>query len=585
MSKYNWQQIKKSLKRRIDERNTKRDYRQWLKIHGSVSAEQRAEMRRQIELFAHQPLISVILPIYNVEEKWLRLCIESVFNQIYENWELCIADDCSPSPHIERVLKEFAALDSRVKIIFRRENGHISAASSSALALAAGDFCALLDHDDLLSEDAFFRVAREINDFPALDFIYTDEDMIDENGVRYTPKFKPDFSLDLLYSVNYLTHLAVYRTAVLRAVNGWREGLEGSQDYDLALRFIEQIPANHIRHIPRILYHWRAIGGSLALNSDEKPYAHERAREAIRSHLERLGKQATVSRTVYNLHRVQYHLPPHLPKVNLITLERSDFAATVNAIKNLNEATDYQNLEIVLICSAAAKERFDTEKSAQKVKLIVCEKADEAEKYNVAVAQTDGEVLCFINGNLRPDSKEWLNEMVGFAIQTEIGAVGAKILDADGMILHGGIILGTNDFIGYAHSGFPKEAGGNLGRAQVVNNFSATTIDCLATRRDVFKQVGEFDAENFPNKLFDVDFCLKLREKNLRVVWTPYAELRQTDERNLLNLQKKSSDSEREFFKQKWQTLIEHDPFYNLNFSRRNARFKLENLNNPTLEK
>ncbi|MCY7345519.1 MAG: glycosyltransferase [Pyrinomonadaceae bacterium] len=569
MSDYSWRRIKKSLKRRLAERNERRNFEKWLELHGSISAEQRAEMRERIEDFTHQPLISVILPVYNVGEKWIRACIESVLDQIYENWELCIADDCSPSPHVRKILSEYAAQDKRIKVVFRDANGHISAASNSALELANGEFCALLDHDDLLSANALFYVAQEINNFPETDFIYSDEDMISEDGARHTPKFKPDFSLELLYSVNYATHLAVYRTSIVRKIGGFRVGLEGSQDYDLALRVIEQIPENHIRHIPRILYHWRAIQGSVALSGDEKPYAHERARDAIRLHLERTGKRAKVSQTVYNLHRVQYNLPTQLPKINLILLEKEDFAATATAIKTLSEATDYQNLEIVVVCSAGAKARFDVENPTRKAKIIVCEAESEAEKYNAAVRQTNGAILCFIDGNLRPASSEWLKEMLGFAIQSEIGAVGAKILDADETVRHGGIILGINDFIGYAHNGFPKDVGGNLGRAQVVNNFSATAIDCLATRRDVFEKVSGFDAENFPNRLFDVDFCLKLREKNLRVVWTPHAELVQIDGRKLLNLQKTPTAAEREFFKEKWRNLIERDPFYNPNLSRR----------------
>ncbi len=544
------------------EHRTEKLYRQWIRKHEISTVEDRLQIRQNIAEFKRQPLISVVMPVYNVEEKWLRRCIESVLNQIYQNWEFCIADDCSPSPHIRRVLEEYAAQDTRIKVAFRSENGHISAASNSALELANGEFCALLDHDDELAEYALYFVAKEINDFPDTEMIYSDEDMIDEKGKRYSPKFKPGWSRDLFYSLNLITHLSVYRTTVLRKIGGFRVGLEGSQDYDLALRVIEQIPENHIRHIPHILYHWRAISGSLALNSDEKPYAHERAREAIRSHLERTGKRAQVTPTVYNLHRVRYDLPLPLPKVSLITLERESPAATTNAVKILLAETDYQNIEIALVCSAQTKEEFDSENSARNVRTIVCEEASEAGKYNCAVRQTDGEILCFINGNLRPASKDWLKELVGFALQTEIGAAGAKITDANRVILHGGIFLGSNGLTGSAHRGLPHDDPGNMGRAQVIGNFSATAIDCLATRREVFLAAGGFDAEHLPNKLFDVDFCLKLREQNLRVVWTPYAELTKINARQPLNIQKKATAAERDFFKRKWQNSNAKDPFY-----------------------
>ena len=553
----------RKIRRRIDKFGENRRYQKWIRTVERKSVGSRRILSEQNSALFAKPLISVILPVYNVEEKWLRRCLDSVGKQIYENWELCIADDCSPSPHIRKVLNEYAASDKRIKVAFRPENGHISAASNTALELANGEFCVLLDHDDELAENALLYVVKEINEFPEVQMIYSDEDMIDERGRRYDPKFKPAWSRDFFYSLNLITHLAAYRTEVLRRINGWQIGCEGSQDYDLALRVIEQIPENHIRHIPHILYHWRAISGSLALNSDEKPYAHERAREAIRSHLERTGKRAQVTPTVYNLHRVRYDLPSPLPKVSLITLERESLAATTNAVKILLAETNYQNVEVALVCSAHTKEKFDSENVNRNVKTIVCEEASEAEKYNCAVRQTDGEVLCFINGNLRPASKDWLQELVGFALQTGIGAAGAKITNANRVVLHGGLVLDGDGSTRSAHHGLPDDAPGNMGRAQVIGNFSATAIDCLATRRKVFLTTGGFDAEHLPNKLFDVDFCLKLREQNLRIVWTPYAELIKTNGRKPLNLQKKATAAERDFFKRKWQNAIATaDPFY-----------------------
>ncbi|MCA1625074.1 MAG: glycosyltransferase [Acidobacteria bacterium] len=311
-----WLGVKEHTKQLYRKRREEKVYLKWIRKFDTLTDGDREQIRQKIRGFKLKPLISVVMPIYNIEEKWLRLCIESVIKQLYGNWELCIADDHSPSPHVRKVLEEYAAKDKRIKVIFRAENGHISAASNSALELATGEFVALLDHDDELAEHALFYVAEEINRFPETEMIYSDEDMIGENGRRYEPKFKPDWSRDLFYSLNLITHLSVYRTEVLQRIGGFRAGLEGSQDYDLALRVIEQIPENHIRHIPKILYHWRAIRGSVAYSSEEKPYAHERAREAIRQHLERSEKKAIVRQTVYNLHRVQYELPADFDKNN-----------------------------------------------------------------------------------------------------------------------------------------------------------------------------------------------------------------------------------------------------------------------------
>jgi len=568
-----WRKFKLRIEEDRRRKREKINYQKWI-LANRLTRSGRENLRREIGNFNKKILISVLLPVYNVEEKWLRRCIESVTNQIYENWELCIADDCSPSPHVRKVLEEYAVRDARIKIVFRSRNGHISAASNSALEIATGEFVALLDHDDEFGEDALFYVAREINDFPATDFIYSDEDMIDEKGARYMPKFKPDFSRDFLYSVNYVTHLAVYRTEILRRSGGFRMGLEGSQDYDLALRVVEQIPENHIRHIPKILYHWRAISGSTALSGDEKSYAHERAREAIRQHLKRTGKQAAVEEAIYYRHRVRYQLPAPPPKVSLIFAASEDLKSTGKVIENFVGQTDYKNYEIVLLIRT---DSGSGRANLPNVKFIVCEGAGEAEKLNFAAAQTDGEILCFVDPNLEPLSKDWLKELTSFAIQKEIGAVGAKLLQADETVLHGGLIIGVGDrTVSAAHRGHRRDSADNIGRLQLINNFSAVSISCLATRREVFETVGGFDADNFPNKFFDVDFCLNLGEKNQRIVFTPYAELIKIDIKKQLNIEKNPTAEEANQFAARWREIIERDSFYNPNLSKKDADFSIE---------
>ena len=564
--------LSRQMQAKLSNRQTAAVYAEWVQKCDMLNEEKRAEFVRRLDKFAQCPLISVILPVYNVEEKWLRLCIESVLKQIYENWELCIADDCSPSPHIKKVLNEYAAKNKRIKIIFRAENGHISAASNSALELATGEFVALLDHDDELAEDALFWVAKEINDFPEAAMIYSDEDLIDEKGRRKSPKFKPDFSRDLFYSLNLITHLSVYRTEILRKIGGFLVGAEGSQDYDLALRFTEEIAEKQIRHIPRILYHWRAIRGSVAFSLDEKPYAHERARDALRRHFEREGKLAKVSQAIINLHRVRYELPENLPKVSLILTADEDFEFTEKAVKNFIEQTDYANLEISLVRTACVSGRM----SSLNIKTIISDGNDKAEKLNFAAAQTNSEILCFAELNLKPMAKDWLRELVSFAIQKEIGAVGAKILETDETVLHGGLIIGTEEIISAAHRRFPRDAEGNMLRLQFVSNFSAVSVSCLCVRKSLFEAVGGFDAENLPNRFFDADFCLKLREKNYRIVFTPYAELIKIDAKRRLNLEENPTAAEKDYFVKRWSEIIKCDPFYNPNLSKQDASFSIE---------
>lgn len=518
---------------RLAERKAFRRYQEWI-AGDAITAAARGEMRDAVERFARRPLISVILPVYNIDEKWLRRCIDSVRNQIYGNWELCIADDASPNPEIRELLTEYAEADDRIKVVFRPQNGHISAASNSALELASGEFAVLLDHDDELSEDALFHVAKEIVDFPQAAFIYSDEDLIDEAGVRSEPKFKPDFSRDLLYSLNLITHLSAYRVELLRSIGGFRLGSEGSQDYDLALRVLEVIDESQIRHIPRILYHWRAIRGSVAFGPGEKPYAYERAREAIREHLERIGKIATVVEGPWNLNRVVYELPVTQPSVKLVVCGSgsAEFAET--------GACDSVSVDPI---SAAA--------------------------LNEAVSGCTADLICFINPELAPLDSEWLSELMRLATQPEIGAVGGKVSDGGGMVVAGGLVFGGPELVRVAHALTPREAAGNICRNIVISNFSAVSLDCMMIRRELFEELGGFNSERYPVALFGADLCLRIRERGLRIVQTPFAEFRGAA------ISWPAADAESDAFRAHWGNVIACDPFYNPNLAKTGRPFSI----------
>jgi glycosyltransferase involved in cell wall biosynthesis len=410
----------------------------------------RREILLQISQFNYKPLISIVMPVYNIDEKWLRLCIESVTNQLYENWEFCIADDCSPSLHIKKVLDEYAAKDSRFKVIYRTENGHISKASNSALELTTGEFTALLDHDDELSEDALFEVIKQLNKTPNADFIYSDQDKIDEKGKRSNPIFKPDWNLQLFYSMNFTNHLSVYRTEVLQKIGGFRIGFEGSQDYDLALRFIEQIDEKNIVHIPKILYHWRTIRGSLALGSDEKSYAHEIAENALREHFKRKNTKAKVEKGFLNYHRVVYDLPEDV------------------------------SFEVV-----------------------------SAEKF--AEIKSKCNIIILVEKHIQNVTNEALTELVRFAIQENIGAVGGKILNRDSTIDNCGIVDGE-----FVNRDFPSDFAGNLSVGRVIQNVDAV-CGVLAIRRELFEKCGK-EAKNL------IELCSILQAASYQIVFTPYAE-------------------------------------------------------------
>lgn len=523
------------------------DYQLWIREKDTMTPADIQTLKQKAGALNDKPLISVVLPVYNVDDKWLRLCIESVANQIYPYWELCVADDASNMPHIRKTLEEYAARDDRIKVVFRPENGHISAASNSALELATGEFTVLLDHDDELASHALYHVAAEINEHPETQMIYSDEDLIDEQGKRRDPKFKPDWSPDLFYSLNLVTHLSAYRTELLKKNDGFRTGFEGSQDYDLAIRITEQIPAAAIRHIPKILYHWRAISGSVALDPEEKPYAHDRAKKALSEHFTRKGISATVTEGYSVLHRINYDLPEEVT-VSLI------FGGTEEAAETVLKKAGHKKVELITIDTGSGSH---------------------AERLNAAAKKATGDVLLFFKDGIEAASENWLREMASLALQKEIGAVGAKLLYRNGIIHHGGIVLGIEGSAGFAHRGLPGWFAENLLRAQVVNNFSAVLGSCMATRRDLFEESGGFDKALFANGLFDVDYCLRLQESGYRITWTPYAEFFM-DEKAATEAAVENKDSkEVKAFQRKWAGVIENDPYYNPNLTREREDFSV----------
>jgi GT2 family glycosyltransferase len=560
------------------------EYRKWVDEYDALTNSDRKAIRARIENLQYQPLISVIMPVYDVDEMWLRAAIESVRRQIYANWELCIADDASHKPHVRMVLEEYTAMDSRIKVVFRQQNGHISAASNSALELATGGFTVLLDHDDEIPEHALYMVVEELNSHPETDLIYSDEDKIDEQGERCGPHFKPEFSPDLLYSYNMISHLGVYRTSIVKKIGGFREGFEGSQDYDLALRVIEQISANHIRHIPHILYHWRAIPGSVAMDPYQKEYAHEAARNAIRSHLKRMEIPAFVTQGHGFYHRVTYPVPTPAPLVSIIMGTRDRVDLLRSAVGGFLEQTYYQPVELIIVnnqshdpATLAFLREIDKD---ERIKVINYDAPfNYAAINNLGVKQSKGEIVCLINNDIKVISPDWLKEMVSHALRPEIGAVGAKLYYPNNKVQHAGIILGVSGIAEHAHRRFSREIVGYVARTHVLQNFSAVTGACMVLRRQVFDEVNGLDEVNLPIAFNDIDFCLRIQERGYRILWTPYAELYHVESasRGFGDIQRISRRFRNEisYMKKKWGHVIANDPYYNQNLTLKDGDFSL----------
>ncbi|WP_156748463.1 glycosyltransferase, partial [Mycobacterium sp. E3198] len=511
-------------------------YSEWIKAYDTLGDSLRAQIRADIFALEGRPLISIILPVYNTPERWLRACLDSVRSQLYGVWELCIADDASTKPHVRRVLQEYAAKDNRIKVVLRKKNGHISAASNDALELASGDYVALLDHDDVLPEHALFHVAQTIVKHPEVRLIYSDEDKIDETGKRFDPYFKPDWNPVLFCGQNMFSHFGVYQLALVRDVGGFREGYEGSQDYDLAFRCIERVARDQIVHIPRVLYHWRAIEGSTARASSAKDYAIAASKKSIDAHFKRQGVEACVTPIPDRPGnwRVSYQLREPEPSVSIIIPTRNGGEVLRRCLNSIRERTDYSNYEIVIVNNQSDEQNtidlLEREGRRQHQRVIVFDEPFNFSRLNnTAAKQSARDILLFLNDDTEIITAGWLTELVSLAIQPGVGAVGAMLYYPDNHIQHAGIILGLGPVAGQGVAGhaYHRMARGNPGdkcRAQLVQELSAVTAACMAIKRDRFDDVCGFD-ESLAVAFNDVDLCLRLSQKGYRNVWTPNAEL------------------------------------------------------------
>ncbi len=536
-----------------DFKNRVAQYRKWASAYADLDGIERRRILDLIEQFSSRPLISIVMPVYNVDERYFRQAIDSIRSQLYENWELCLADDRSTAVHIRPTIDEYLKTDSRIHAIYREKNGHISAASNSALGMASGKFVVLMDHDDVITEDALFQVAKLLNEYPDTELIYTDEDKIDANGKQLSPMFKPQWSPEFFHSVNLLTHLSVYRTSRLREIGGFREGYEGSQDYDLALRYIETIDDGEIKHMPHVLYHWRAIAGSVARSTGEKSYAHENARKALNEHFDRCGIRAMAVKGVDEMHRLVFDVPNGI-RVSLVFGTSTPSRDLLESIESKKSALVCE----IIVCNDGQQ---NGEKNSTKPLFETTGRA-RYQILNQAASAAKGDVIIFVDSSTVEASDGWLEELVGRASLPGVGAVGAKIIDKQDRIIHAGYLLGIKDGVGRAHHQYPANGVGEFVRLSIDQNFSAVSVRCMAIRREVFESVNGFDDSSFPENYADIDLCLRLKEKGFRTAWTPWVEVVQTTDDIL------PANPELERLKVKFKAAFKSDPYYNPNLTR-----------------
>jgi glycosyltransferase involved in cell wall biosynthesis len=568
-----------------DHASTHGSYAHWLQHHPYPAADDLQRLRAAAEAGAAPIKFSVLMPVYNPPDKWLCRAIESVRSQTYPNWELCIADDASTQPHVRRTLERFASEEPRIKLIIRPQNGHISAATNSALELATGEFTALFDHDDELAPHALHCVAEELRAHPAADLVYSDEDKIDEQGARFDPHFKPDWNPELLRAQNYLSHLTVYRTAVLREAGGLRPGFEGSQDWDLALRVTERVAADHIRHIPRVLYHWRASEGSTALHLGEKKYVTDSARRALTEHFDRLGEAVTLERIIGGHWHVAYALPSPRPLVSIIIPTRNAGNLVRLCLASIFARTNYAPFEILLVDNRSDDpESLAIFAAAERDDGVRVLKFDAPFNYsainNFAAAQAKGEILCLLNNDIEVLESHWLDELAAHAVRPATGAVGARLYYPDLRVQHAGVITGLGGVAGHGFKYFERtDPGTPQFRPHVAQNLTAVTAACLVIRKSTYWQAGGFDESELTVAFNDVDFCLKVAALGYRNVYAPFAELihHESASRGKEDTPEKILRFQAEIaaIKGRWGERLLWDPAYNPNLSLDSEDFAL----------
>ena len=537
----------------------------------------REELEKQKKKkWKYNPKISIIVPAYKTPEMFLRQMIDSLLVQTYENWELCIANASPEDASMEYVLKEYAKKDSRILWKKLEENKGIAENTNAAFEMAGGEFVGLLDHDDLLAPNALYEIAEALEKEPDLDVLYTDEDKVrgDEILEHFQPHLKPDFNIDLLRSNNYICHFFVVRKALLERVGGFRKEYDGAQDYDFIFRCTQA--AGKIHHIPEILYHWRTHQSSTADNPVSKLYAFEAGKRAIEENLCQNGLVGEVSHTKdYGFYRVKYPVQGE-PLVSIIIPNKDAKEDLEKCICSVLEKSTYKNYEILIVeNNSTGEEIFHYYKEISENPHIRLLRWKREFNYsainNYAAKKAKGEYLLFLNNDTEVITPDWIEELLGFCQRPGTGIVGARLYFGDNTIQHAGTIIGIGGIAGHMFTGMERERSGYMHKAALIQDLSAVTAACMMVKRQVFEEVQGFE-EQLSVAFNDVDFCLRVREKEYLVVYNPYVELYHYESKSRGTEDSKEKvrrfQSEIEFMRCRWETLLKKgDPYYNKNLS------------------
>lgn len=563
------------------------DYGEWYDL--TKPSEEELEKQRQT-VFPYQPKLSIVIPAYKTPEKYLREMLDSILHQTYRNWEVCVANG-SPKGEgriVEKVMKQYAEKDDRFRYCNLGENLGISGNTNAAIEMADGDYIVLADHDDTLPEHALFEVAAAVNDHPACDVIYSDEDKLDmDGGALFDPHFKPDFNPDLLTSVNYICHLFVVKRELLEKVGGFRHEFDGAQDYDFIFRCTEA--AREIHHIPKVLYHWRCHQDSTASNPESKLYAFEAGARAVMAHYERCGIPARkVEKGVdYGIYHTTFEIQG-TPLVSVVIPSKDHHKDLDLCIRSMIQRATYQNLEFVVIeNNSTEQETFDYYERIQKefpqVRVVTWEREfNYSAINNFGARYAKGEYLLFLNNDTEIIEPSMIEEMLGFCQREDVGITGARLLYQDDTIQHAGVVVGFGGIAGHTFIGLHEAENSYFHRAMCAQDYSAVTAACMMTKASVFGEVGGF-TEELAVAFNDIDYCMKVRAAGKLVVYAPYAKLYhyESKSRGLEDTPEKVARFNREIaiFARRWPKILqEGDPYYNPNLTLRKSNFALRDL-------
>ena len=550
-------------------------YQEWIRKVDTLSEEDIIKIQENTEAMDTKPYISILMPVFNTPDDLLEEAIQSVINQIYPYWELCIADDASTDPNIRLVINKYVEKDPRIRAVFRKKNGHISAASNSALELVQHPFVALFDHDDLLHPLALYYVSETLIAFPDCEIIYTDEDKITKKGRRLGPYFKPDFNYELLLSQNMVSHLGVYRTSTMRAVGGFRIGLEGSQDYDLLLRIIERIDFSQIHHIPLPLYHWRISKQSVAEDVNRKPYAIDSGKQAIIEHLMRRSVKAEVNFLPdVAAYQVVYVLPSPEPTVVILIQDQNLSKNLIACVDSILTNTSYPDYFINISLPLSAKVNLPpyVQKWGNKVKISYYDESTYtyAKSINHIVLNRSEEYIVFLDKFLLVTSPKWLRLLIAQAKQNNIGAVAPKLLFLNSVIYSSGAILLPDGCIHQMFKGENNDINGYFGWSKITKGYSVLPEKCLVVKRQLIDEIDGLNNKYQTPVYCGIDLCLRLKSVGQRNILYSSVEL-YIQANHAYDIQSdfppEALEADRQMLKDYWEGWVKNDPAFNPNLA------------------